>query len=135
MRKPAKKPISERDLALLSAATGATICKATLPGQPTLLAFDTNSSTLYVAGNGSSSVSAIASGTCHLKDTLQADGPVYGLALAASGTTSTGSSSDQIWVATSTHVDIFRENDARKVSSIEVPGRPQYLSIPPGSAA
>lgn len=119
------------NLALLSAATGATICKAALPGQPTLLAFDTNSNTLYVAGNGSSSVNAIASGSCDIKRTLQADGPVYGLALA----TSTGSSSDQIWVATPSHLDIFRENDARKISSIEVPGGPLYLSIPPGSAA
>jgi DNA-binding beta-propeller fold protein YncE len=123
------------DLALLSAATGATICKAAIPGQPTLLALDTNSSTLYVAGNGSSSVSAVDSGTCHLKRSLQADGPVYGLALATSGTTNTGSSSDQIWVATTTHLEIFRESDAHKVSSIVVPGGAQYLSIPPGSAA
>jgi DNA-binding beta-propeller fold protein YncE len=123
------------DLAILSAATGATICKAALPGQPALLALDISSNTLYVAGNGSSSVSALDPNTCNLKRSLQADGPVYGLAIAASGTTNTSSNSDQIWVATTSHLEIFRENDSRAVSSINVPGGPQYLSIPPGSAA
>jgi DNA-binding beta-propeller fold protein YncE len=123
------------DLAILSAATGATICKAALPGQPALLALDISSNTLYVAGNGSSSVSALDPNTCNLKRSLQADGPVYGLAIAASGTTNTSSNSDQIWVATTSHLEIFRENDGRAVSSINVPGGPQYLSIPPGSAA
>ncbi len=106
------------DLALLSAATGATICKAALPGQPTLLALDTNSSTLYVAGNGSSSVSAIDPDTCHLKRTLQTDGPVYRLALAARGTTNTSSNSDQIWVATTTHLEIFHEREGPSPCSI-----------------
>ena len=123
------------DLAILSAATGATICKAALPGQPALLALDSSSNTLYVAGNGSSSVSALDPNTCNLKRSFQADGPVYGLAIAASGTTNASSNSDQIWVATTSHLEIFRENDGRAVSSINVPGGLQYLSIPPGSAA
>src|SRR5258708_19165741 len=60
------------DLALLSAATGATICKAALPGQPALLALDISSNTLYVAGNGSSSVTALDPSTCNLKRSLPA---------------------------------------------------------------
>jgi DNA-binding beta-propeller fold protein YncE len=123
------------NVAILSAATGAIICKAALPGQPALLALDISSNTLYVAGNGSSSVSALDPNTCNLKRSLQADGPVYGLAIATSSTTNISSNSDQIWVATTSHLEIFRENDGRAISSINVPGGPQYLSIPPGSAA
>ena len=123
------------NLAILSAQTGETICKADVPGQPTLLALDTNSSTLYVAGNGAASVSAIDPGNCNLKRTIQADGPVYGLAVAAIGTTNTGSNGDQIWVSTTKQLDIFNDNDGNKVSSVDVPGGPQYISIPPGSAA
>jgi hypothetical protein len=125
----------QEDLAILSAATGDTICKANIPGQPTLLALDTNSNTLYVAGNGAAGVSAIDPSNCNVKRTIQTDGPVYGLAIAAIGTTNTGSNGDQVWVSTKTQLSIFNDNDGSKVGSIDVAGGPQYISIPPGSVA
>lgn len=123
------------NLTILSAATGETICTASIPGQPTLLALDTNSNTLYVAGNGAASVSAIAPDNCSVKRTIQTDSPVYGLAIAAIGTTSTGSNGDQVWVSIKTQVSIFNDNDGSKVADVKVAGGPQYISIPPGLAA
>jgi DNA-binding beta-propeller fold protein YncE len=125
----------QENLTILSAATGDTICKANVPGQPTLLALDTNSNTLYVAGNGAASVSAIDVKNCNVKRTIQTAGPVYGLAIAAIGTTDTGSNGDQVWVSTKNQLDIFNDNDGSKISSVNVPGGPRYISIPPGSAA
>ena len=123
------------NLSILSAATGSTICTASVPGQPTLLALDTNSNTLYVAGNGASSVSAIDPSNCNIKRTIQTDGPIYGLAIAAIGTANTGSNGDQVWVSTKNQLDIFNDNDGSKIGSVNVAGGPQYISIPPGSVA
>jgi len=123
------------DLAILSAATGSTICTASIPGQPTLLALDTNSNTLYVAGDGAASVSAIDPDNCSVKRTIQTDGPVYGLAIAAIGTANTGSNGDQVWVSTTNQLSIFNDNDGSKVGSVNVAGGPQYISVPPGSVA
>src|SRR2546430_5208728 len=44
-------------VAIISARTGKTICTASLPGQPTLLAVGPQSGALYAAGNGASIVS------------------------------------------------------------------------------
>jgi DNA-binding beta-propeller fold protein YncE len=123
------------NMLILSAATGDTICTANVPGQPTLLALDTNSNTLYVAGNGAASVSAINADNCDVKRTLQTDGPVYGLAIAAIGTTDTGSNGDQIWVSTRSGISIFNDNDGSKIAAIPMANEPQYISIPPGSVA
>jgi hypothetical protein len=123
------------NMVILSAATGNTICTASIPGQPALLALDTNSNTIYVAGNGAASVSAINADNCSVKRTIQTDGPVYGLAIAAIGTTNAGSNGDQVWVSTKTGVRIFNDNDGSKVADINVAGEPQYISIPPGSVA
>jgi hypothetical protein len=123
------------NLAILSATTGDTICTASIPDQPTLLALDANSNTLYVAGNGAASVSAIDPGNCNVKRTIQTDAPVYGLAIAAIGTTNTGSNGDQVWVSTKNQLSIFNDNDGSKVASVNVAGGPQYISIPPGLVA
>ena len=99
---------------MLAARTGQTICTANVPGQPTLLAFDTTpgANVLYAAGNGASSVSAID-----------------GLAVANVGS---GSVSSQIWVAGPTALNIF-DPTGKLLGNIPVPGGPQYLTIPPGT--
>src|SRR5713101_6101951 len=63
---------------MLAARTGQTICTANVPGQPTLLAFDTTpgANVLYAAGNGASSVSAIDPSNCNIKHTFTTGGPV-----------------------------------------------------------
>ncbi len=123
----------KNSLAILSARTGSTICTAQVPGHPSLLALDTNSSTLYVAGPGASTISAIDTTNCNIKRTLHADGPVRGLAVALTGTANTSNNSDQVWASTPTGLDIFNESNGQKMGSVAVPGGPEYLSIPPGT--
>jgi len=116
---------------MVAARTGQTICTANVPGQPTLLAFDTTpgANVLYAAGNGASSVSAIDPSNCNIKHTFTTGGPVYGLAVANVGS---GSVSSQIWVAGPTALNIF-DPTGKLLGNIPVPGEPQYLTIPPGT--
>src|SRR5256714_1984703 len=116
---------------MVAARTGQTICTANVPGQPTLLAFDTmpGANVLYAAGNGASSVSAIDPSNCNIKHTFTTGGPVYGLAVANVGS---GSVSSQIWVAGPTALNIF-DPTGKLLGNIPVPGGPQYLTIPPGT--
>src|SRR5438094_8676382 len=90
---------------MVAVMTGQTICTANVPGQPTLLAFDTTpgANVLYAAGNGASSVSAIDPSNCNIKHTFTTGGPVYGLAVANVGSGSAGS---QVWVAGPTALNI-----------------------------
>ena len=124
------QPASGR-VTMLAARTGQTICTANVPGQPTLLAFDTTpgANVFYAAGNGASSVSVIDSSNCNIKRTFTTGGPVYGLAVANVGS---GSVSSQIWVANPTSLNIF-DPTGKQLGSIPVPGGPQYISIPPGT--
>ncbi len=114
-------------LTALTARTGQSFCSASIPGQPSLLAFDQSSNLLYVAGNGAASVTAIDPGNCAIKKTLKTSGPVYGLAVANIGG---GSNGNQVWASVPSGVQVF---DNRGLSaSIAIPGGAQYISIPPG---
>lgn len=121
---------------MLAARTGATICSANLPGQPTLLAFDPtpNANMLYAAGNGAASVSAIDPANCTIKHIFQTGSPVYGLAVVALSSGSAGSNSNQIWVTNTAGVTIF-DVTGKLLVTIPIPGGPQYLSIPQGTMA
>src|ERR1700676_1201942 len=44
-------------VSIIAASTGRTLCSAHVAGEPTLLALDQNSNTLYAAGNGAAGVS------------------------------------------------------------------------------
>lgn len=120
---------------MLAAKTGASICSVNLPGQPTLLALDPtpNANVLYAAGNGDDSVRAIDATNCAIKHTFQTGGPVYGLAVGAISSGSSGSSS-QIWVSDSDKVTIF-DATGKQLSTVLIPDGPQYLSIPLGTMA
>jgi hypothetical protein len=119
---------------MLAARTGATICSANLAGQPSLLVLDPTPSAnmLYAAGNGDSTVSAIDSTNCAIKRTFHTSGPVYGLGLAQISSGSTNS--NQLWVSNTSAVTIF-DTTGKQLSTIPIPGGPQYLSIPPGTMA
>ncbi len=121
-------------VAVLGAKDGNTICTADVPGQPTLLALDlsANNYTLFAAGNGASTVSAIDPTTCKIKRTYQMNGAVYGLAVAQVGSGINGSNGSQLWVADTTSLTYFDDEKQQKLGSIAVPGGPGYISIPPG---
>ncbi len=110
----------------LTARTGQSFCSASVPGQPSLLAFDQSANILYVAGNAAASVTAIDPGNCAIKKTLRTSGPVSGLAVANIG----GSNGNQVWVSVPSGLQVF--DNRGLIASIAIPGGAQYISIPPG---
>ena len=115
---------------LLAAKTGQTICGANVPGQPSLLAFDPGLNVLYTAGNGGDSVTALDPGNCAIKQTINMSSPIYGLAVAIIGSGAPGETTDQLWVADTTSLNVFENK--KLLASLQIPGGPQYISIPPG---
>ena len=110
----------------LTARTGQSFCSLSVPGQPSLLAFDQGSNMLYTAGNGAASVTEFDPGNCAIKRTLKTSGPVYGLAVANTG----ASNGNQVWVSVPGGLQVF--DNRGLVASIPIPGGPHYISIPPG---
>ncbi|MDQ2716069.1 MAG: hypothetical protein M3Z08_14270 [Chloroflexota bacterium] len=116
---------------MLAAKTGQTICTASVPGQPSLLAFDAGANLLYAAGNGAASISGINPTTCAIEKTIVTDGPVYGLAVAIVGTGVNGGTGNQLWVAAGNALAVFNSTGQR-IASLALPGA-QYVTIPSGS--
>jgi DNA-binding beta-propeller fold protein YncE len=121
-------------VAIIAASTGNTICTANVPGQPTLLALDTNSNTFFAAGNGSSSVLALDMSNCNVKRSYTVSGHVYGLAVAFVATSLPSGSNSQLWVADDTSLTIFDDSNGQQLGNVPIPGGPHYISIPPGSS-
>jgi DNA-binding beta-propeller fold protein YncE len=115
---------------MLAAKTGQTVCNVNVPGQPSLLAFDPYSIMLYAAGNAASSVTEFDPSNCRIKQTLQTNGPVYGLAVAIVGSSSTDY---QLWVSDPSGLEVF--DHGKRIATIPIPGGPQYVCIPPGFSA
>lgn len=107
------------------------VCSASVSGQPSLLAFDAGVNLLYAAGNGSSTITGIGEGTCAIKKTIAAGGPVYGLATAEVGQGPNGGTGNQLWFTTDAGLNVYTQPN--KIQTISVPGKPQYISIPPGA--
>src|SRR5579859_3598393 len=71
-------------VAVIIAKTGKTLCTASLPGQPSLLALSLDATVLYAAGQGDTSVRALDPGSCAVQQTFETHEPVNGLAVTAS---------------------------------------------------
>jgi DNA-binding beta-propeller fold protein YncE len=115
---------------LLAAKTGQTVCSANVPGQPTLLAFDAGINILYAAGNKANTITEIDPIDCSIKKTLTTSGNVYGMNVAVVGSGVSGGNGNQLWVATSTSMNVYTNNG--QIASIPIPGGPQYVTIPAG---
>ncbi len=126
------QPISGR-VNMLAAKTGQTICSANVPGQPTLLAFDPGMNVLYTAGNGGNIVTALDPSNCAIRQTIKMSSPIYGLAVAIIGSGAPGETTNQLWVADTTSLNVFENK--KLLASLPIPGGPQYISIPPGFTA
>jgi len=83
---------------MLSAKTGQTVCFARVPGQPSRLAYDPATNTVFVAANDVTGVTQIDASTCKVLHTIATSSPVNGIAIA--NTASPTDSGDQLWVAT-----------------------------------
>jgi hypothetical protein len=116
---------------MYAAKTGATICSANVPGQPSLLTFDAGANILYAAGNGAASISAINPNTCAIEKTIHTAGPVFGLAIAVVGSGISGGNGNQLWVSDTAGLSIY--SNGAQIANIPVPGGPQYITIPAGT--
>src|SRR5437899_12159592 len=88
---------------------------------------------LYAAGVGSAQVTAIDPTNCKVLYTFGVNGPVYGLAVAlTAGSSINGSTSNQLWVASTDGLTIFNDQTNQTLGAVPLPDGPQYLSIPPG---
>src|SRR5215467_7315596 len=118
---------------MLAAKTGQRICSANVPGKPSLLAFDPGLNVLYTAGNGGNNVTALDPSNCAIKRILKFNSPIYGLAVGIVGSGAPGETTNQLWVSDSTSLHVFV--NYKQIGSLQVPGGPQYISIPPGFTA
>ena len=119
-------------VSVIGTASKQVICSAAVPGHPTLLTFDPGTSTLYAAGNGASSITAINLTNCAILRTLQVSGAVYGLAVAVVGSGIAGGTGNQLWVADANELTVF-DTQGKHLDTIAVPDGPEYLCIPAGS--
>jgi hypothetical protein len=87
---------------------------------------------LYVAGKGTSHITALDGSTCAIKQMIKTNGPVYGMFLAITGSSGTnGGTGNQLWYSTASALNIFQLPD--KIQSIAIPAGPRYLTIPAGA--
>jgi hypothetical protein len=122
-------------VAVISAKTGKTLCTASLPGQPSLLALSLEATVLYVAGRGDTSVRALDPTTCAIQQTFETHEPVYGLAVTAStAADATPSTPNQLWITGTTSLTIF-DVSGHLLGSVPIAGGPQDISIPGGFTA
>jgi DNA-binding beta-propeller fold protein YncE len=120
-------------VSMLATKTGQSICTANVPGQPSLLAFDPGLNVLYTAGNGGDSVTALDPTNCAIKQTINMNSPIYGLAVAVIGSGAPGDTINQLWVADTTSLNVFQNN--KLLGTISILGGPQSIVIPPGFTA
>jgi DNA-binding beta-propeller fold protein YncE len=122
-------------VAVITAKTGKTLCTASLPGQPSLLALSLDATVLYTAGQGDTSVRALDPMTCALQRTFETHEPVNGLAVAAStAADATPSTPNQLWITGTTSLTIFEVN-GHLLGSVPIAGGPQGICIPGGFTA
>lgn len=117
-------------VSMLAAKTGQVLCTAHLAGQPSLLAFDAVTNTLFAAGNQAATVSALDPSTCRVLYILHTDGPVYGLAALELADVS---GDNQLWVATTRDLLLFDTRTERLTGTITLPDRARFLTLPLGS--
>ncbi len=128
------QPTSGRVVVILT-NTGKTLCAASIPGQPSLLALSVDSTVLYVAGQGDTSVRALNPATCAVQRTFETHEPVYGLAVTAStAADATPLTPNQLWITGTTALTVYEVN-GHLLGSVPVAGGPQFISIPGGFTA
>jgi hypothetical protein len=122
-------------VSFIEAKTGKTLCSTKLPGQPSLLALSLDSTVLYAAGQGDTSVRALNPQNCTIERTFQTHEPVYGLAVTAStAANATPTTPNQIWITGSSSITIF-DTTGQLLGTIPIAGGPEYISIPGGFTA
>lgn len=118
-------------LIMLSAKTGQTICTARVPGQPSALAYDPGSDTIFVASGNVTGISQVNASNCKITHTLPTSSPVSALAVA--NTFSPNEPGNQLWVAGTSSLAIFDTSSLKQLATVPIHGGPQRLVLPPGT--
>jgi DNA-binding beta-propeller fold protein YncE len=122
-------------VAVIAAKTGKTLCTASLPGQPSLLALSLDATVLYAAGRGDTKVRALDPVTCAVQQTFESHEPVHGLAVTAStAANATPTTPNRLWITGTTSLTIFEVN-GHLLGSVPIAGGPQDICIPGGFTA
>ena len=116
---------------MLSTKTEKAICTARVPGQPSVMAYDAATNTIFVAANNVTGVTQIDATTCKILHTLATASPVNGVAIA--NTASPTDSGDQLWVATATTLLVFDTSSLKQIANVAIKGEPQNLVVPQGT--
>ena len=117
-------------VAVITAKTGRTLCTASLPGQPSLLALSLDATVLYAAGSGDTRVRALNPDTCAVQQTFETHESVYGLAVTAStAPNATPSTPNQLWITGTTSLTVFEVN-GHMLGSVPFASGPQNITIP-----
>jgi len=114
-------------VAALATKTGQTICSATFPGHPSLLALSIDGTVLYVGGMNEKTIITLDSQTCVLRRSFQTTEPISWLS--AAGVTTGNALQTQLWVAGLTAVSILDEQ-GQELDSIPIEGEPRFLCLP-----
>ncbi|MGH2497603.1 MAG: YncE family protein [Ktedonobacteraceae bacterium] len=123
------------EVTIIAAKTGKLLCKATIPGQPSLLALSLDATVLYVAGQGDTNARALNPTNCAVQRTFETHEPIYGLAVAAStAADATPFTPNQLWITGNSLVTVYEAN-GNLLGTVPVAGGPQYISIPGGFTA
>jgi DNA-binding beta-propeller fold protein YncE len=122
-------------IAVIAAKTARTICTASLPGHPSLLALSLDATVLYVAGQGDTSVRAVDPTTCMVQHIFETHQAVYGMAVTAStAADATPSTPNQLWIAGTTALTVF-DVKGHLIGSVPIADGPQNICIPGGFTA
>src|SRR5207247_10129546 len=70
---------------------------------------------------------------CAIKETITMSSPIYGLAVGIIGSGAPGETTNQLWVADTTSLNVFVNK--KSIGSLQVPGGLQNIRIPPGFTA
>lgn len=116
-------------VSMLAAKTSQVLCSAHISGNPTFLVFDPASNSLFVGGSQTAVISNISLSNCQILHTIQAPGPVSGLAVVE-----VAGGDNQLWVASGNGLSVFDARTRERRASFALPATPHaLLAIPQGT--
>lgn len=116
-------------VSMLAAKTGQVICSAHVPGHPSLLTFDPQTNSLFVAGNQAAGISNIDLSNCTVLHAFATNAAVSGMGVV---NLASDTADNQLWVANSAGITVFDTKTRQTTATITLPGTPLYLSMPSG---
>ena len=116
-------------VSVLAAKNGQLVCTAHVPGNPSLLSYDPQSNSLFVAGNQAASISNINLSNCAVLHMFQTSAPVNGLAVV---NLASATQNNQLWVSSGSAMTVFDTKTRQVLATIPLPGSPRYICVPSG---